>query len=144
MKVKCPENSGWAGGNFVTERSVIIWTKQGEAYLYILPKRADVMSLSLTTTQTARLKQFMKEEEANHPPIPAFAKESEFEVPVAKYTRVSTENQMFGSHVFCLFEDMLFSGSPEGKLTAWRVQKSKETFQDSIISPWAGNSFTIS
>lgn len=46
LHVKCPDKGGWKGGSYISNRLVMVYTKEGNAYLYALPRTDNALPVS--------------------------------------------------------------------------------------------------
>jgi len=53
LNMKCPDIGGWKSGAFVTKSSVIVWSKEGNGYVYNLPAVPNAVPLSFLASSSS-------------------------------------------------------------------------------------------
>jgi len=166
--VPCPD-SEWVGGSFVSNRAVMIWSKEGNAYLYPIPRleKAQPLSFSLMKDKGVAEEQVLAPAHENE--------DDEVVVESPKQQPANWRNRMLSklnitdksntrvqpACIFCstasdeekevaptncvmgIFGRVLVSGTPEGRVSIWIVPSRLEKIDNiSRVLPWAASSPT--
>eukprot|EP01117_Protostelium_nocturnum_P009691 TRINITY_DN3461_c0_g1_i1.p1 TRINITY_DN3461_c0_g1~~TRINITY_DN3461_c0_g1_i1.p1 ORF type:complete len:1249 (-),score=384.08 TRINITY_DN3461_c0_g1_i1:37-3783(-) len=55
MSVQCPDIGGWKGGVFTSLQTVIVWSKEGNGYVYNIPSTPHAVALSFVSHNSSQL-----------------------------------------------------------------------------------------
>lgn len=166
LSVPCPDPGGWKGGSYMNSRSVIVYSKEGNAYLYTIPRLEKAALLSFATMdmpkQPTKMNSLVEisignEEEdidvENPKQQPAnwrasllsklniIDKNKTGVQPLAIFARNSQENDenaSYLSHVGGVWGRVLVTGNRIGRVSVWIIPSQVDKLDmESRVLPWA-------